>query len=457
MRNTMTYNFMEFQPDTVINNKYNVIKLLGKGAMGHVYLVKRISDSKEVVLKELMFSSDNIGKDEARELFCREAEIMKNFEHPCLPKMYEVFTWNGYDFIAMEYVKGDTLEELIDDTDKPFSENRAIGWIMDIAEGLDYLHNSFKNPIVYRDIKPSNIIITAQNKARLIDFGIARYYNPDKDTDTLRLGSPGYAAPEQYRGRGQSSPQSDIFGLGVVLYQLLTKYDPTVTPFKLPPMKSQNPLVSDELEKIVMKAMDVKPLKRYISAMELKEVLEKYLIEQNRKKSPKSHFTVQSQPSVQSQPIPVLGKKQSSGHQLKSPVTPARRFTLIETMIIVAIICILFSILIPNFMKARQAGIAEQCESSLKVIATALEMYYTDNQYYPPDLSYLTVNKNISYLKHLPICFASRDLPYKYEVNSKHNNYTLSCGGAGVHTMAYPNSLGNFPQYTPGKGIIWFH
>ena len=110
-----------------------------------------------------------------------------------------------------------------------------------------------------------------------LDFGISCYYNPDKNTDTFRLGSPGYAAPEQYKGRGQSSAQTDIFALGVLLFQLLTGYDPSFTPFKFPNMKTLNPLISDELEKIVLRAIELKPVKRYISIVEFKEQLEKYL------------------------------------------------------------------------------------------------------------------------------------------------------------------------------------
>ena len=262
----------------ILNGKYIVKKLLGKGAMGSAYLVQRLTDNKEMVVKELNFSSDSgLDGNAAREIFFREAEFMATFNHPGLPKMYGVFIENGNDYLTMDYIKGRTLEQVINTVGKAFSEDRAIRWAIKIADILDYLHNSFSKPIVYKDLKPSNIIIDRDDNPVIIDFGITRYYNPDKDTDTFRLGSPGYAPPEQYKGRGQTSPQSDIFALGVVLYQLLTNYDPSLTPFKFPPMKTLNNSISSDLENIILKAVNLNPLMRYISVRDFKEHLEKYL------------------------------------------------------------------------------------------------------------------------------------------------------------------------------------
>ncbi|MEW6216021.1 MAG: serine/threonine-protein kinase, partial [Nitrospirota bacterium] len=195
---------MSLETGTVLNNIYRVVKLLGKGAMGNVYLVERIKDDKQFVVKELIFTkAAGLDENTAREIFHREAEFMVKFDHPGLPKMYGIFSQGGNDYLVMDYIEGKTLEEIINSSDKSVAEDKAIRWSIELCEIIDYLHNSFEKPIVYRDLKPSNIIITPDGKAKLVDFGIARYYNPDKNTDTFSYGSPGYAAPEQYKGKGQ--------------------------------------------------------------------------------------------------------------------------------------------------------------------------------------------------------------------------------------------------------------
>ncbi|MEQ8225692.1 MAG: serine/threonine-protein kinase, partial [Candidatus Eremiobacterota bacterium] len=179
--------------------------------------------------------------------------------------------------LTMDYIEGKTLEEIINSSWKPVEKNKAITWTIQIAEIIDYLHNSFQKPLVYRDLKPSNIIIKPEEKPVLVDFGIARYYNPDKSSDTFNYGTPGYAAPEQYKGKGQSTPQSDIFGLGAILFQMLTGYDPSLKPLQFPSMKSLNPDISEELESTIFKAIQLDPMNRYISIREFKEILQKYL------------------------------------------------------------------------------------------------------------------------------------------------------------------------------------
>ena len=246
--------------------------------MGNVYLVERIKDDKKFVIKELMFSEKApLNREDAWEIFKREAAFMEKFDHFGIPEVYGVFSEKDRHYLVMDYVEGKTLEEIINSSDKPVEIRQAIKWTVGLCEILDYLHNSFKAPIVYRDLKPSNIIINSNKFVRLVDFGIARYYNPDKDEDTFSYGSPGYAPPEQYKGRGQSSPQTDIFALGVILFQMLTGYDPTLKPFHFPSMKSLNLNVPEELEKIVNRAIQLEPLKRYISMAEFKEALENYL------------------------------------------------------------------------------------------------------------------------------------------------------------------------------------
>ena len=271
----------------ILNNKYRVVKELGKGAMGSVYLVEDIRNNMRYAVKKLDINPHSgIEEEKAKAIFFKEVEFISRFDHPGLPKYYENFMEGSSYFVTMEYIKGETLEEIIN-RHSSVSEKKAIKWIIKLGKILDYLHNSFEAPIVYRDLKPANIIITDDRSVKLIDFGISRYYNPDKNTDTFRLGSPGYAAPEQYKNQGQSSPQTDVFSLGVIFFQLLTGYDPTVTPFKFPPIKSLNRSIPDELERIAKRAIELKPLNRYISVSEFTETLEKYLNSDKKEKREK--------------------------------------------------------------------------------------------------------------------------------------------------------------------------
>ncbi|MEQ8222456.1 MAG: tetratricopeptide repeat protein [Candidatus Eremiobacterota bacterium] len=269
---------MSLEKGTVLNNIYRVDKLLGSGAMGNVYLVERLTDTGRFVVKEIFPpEAMSLEPDNAREIFFREAEIMARFSHPGLPGMHGAFSHDGRDYITMDYIEGKTLEEIMNSSKEPVPVNKAVSLIIEIADIMAYLHNSFETPLVYRDLKPSNIIITPRGNAKLIDFGIARYYTPGKNTDTFRFGTPGYAAPEQHKHRGQSGPQTDIFGLGVILYQMVTKYDPTVTPFIFPPMKPLNPHVDGELEFIIRKAIHMDHTKRYSNMEDFRLELERYL------------------------------------------------------------------------------------------------------------------------------------------------------------------------------------
>jgi len=231
----------------IIKKRYKIIKTLGTGGMGSVYLAHDLEKDMSVSIKEMHKISDPVERAKDIGQFGKEAKFLTKLSHPNLPRLYEFFFEDARPYLVMEYIEGKTLEEIMTSSKEPVPVNKAVSLIIEIADIMAYLHNSFETPLVYRDLKPSNIIITPRGNAKLIDFGIARYYTPGKNTDTFRFGTPGYAAPEQHKHRGQSGPQTDIFGLGVILYQMVTKYDPTVTPFIFPPMKPLNPHVDGEL------------------------------------------------------------------------------------------------------------------------------------------------------------------------------------------------------------------
>jgi len=481
---------MSLETGTVLNDTYRVVRLLGKGAMGNVYLVEQLGDDKQFVVKELVFSP-GVGPDPdtAWQIFKREATFMEKINHPGVPRVYGVFTQEGRNYLVMDYIAGDTLEVIINSSTSLDSES-AIRWTIELCEILDYLHNSFEAPIVYRDMKPSNVIITPEGKAKLVDFGIARYYNPDKNTDTFSFGSPGYAAPEQYKGRGQSSPQTDVFALGVILYQMLTKYDPTLKPFTFPPVKTLNPGIPDGLENIVTRAIQLEPLKRYISIQEFKESLEKYIYNTTGKSSPFASKTKSGKKtnkwtmaggilcvfSIFTCPFSFLlaffGLIASITGQIKADRDSSISSSYCEVAVALNLIIILISLCIfPNFFKANSAGRLAACESNLKNIATALEMYATDFEgYYPPSLDYLVTPLDAiggtTYMKVIPRCpcgqniyhkfwFGTKDIPYTYTFHNSHLNFTLYCGcpGSHVETGMFPADE-CWPQYTPGDGIM---
>ena len=358
---------------------------------------------------------------------------------------------------------------------------------MELAEILDYLHNSFKAPIVYRDLKPANIIITPLGKVKLVDFGIARYYSPDKNTDTFSYGSPGYAAPEQYKGRGQTTPRSDVFGLGVILFQLLTKYDPTLKPFTFPPVNSLNSSVYSQLEDVIKRAISLDPMKRYISVKEFYEELEKYLgISKSKIASKLDSKNKPFKIHMIYLPFTALivglimdmafGTQYITTILLPIPVIVILLFLLTMYLLIrkketfyvsvpevigIAIIAALFSaFVIQGFIRGNFSGKFAACESNLKNQAMALELYAQDfeNQY-PPSLEYLTQNissEGKPYMKLLPLCPLS-GAPYSYEADKTTGNYTICCGEADTHIKpeyGFRVHEGCWPQYTPGKGIV---
>ncbi len=265
---------MALNSGTIIKG-YEIKETIGTGAMSTVYLAKRRNRSYAV--KELR--TDFSSSEEEKILinaFQREADLLYSMEHPGLPRLYTNFKCNGKSYLVMEYIKGKSLEDIIKDRTKPFEEEKALRLGIQICEILCYLHNLSPEPVIYRDLKPSNIIVTGEDRLRLIDFGVARRYDPGKDCDTVRLGTPGYAAPEQCRKKGQSIPQSDIYALGVVLHQLLTLYDPSVTPFKLPAIRKLNPAIPEQMEYLINKAINLTPRDRYIDTFLFRDELVDY-------------------------------------------------------------------------------------------------------------------------------------------------------------------------------------
>jgi serine/threonine protein kinase len=176
---------------------------------------------------------------EATDAFQREADLLSQLTHPSLPRLYEQNCKLEQWYLIMDFFEGETLEDYQNKTPNKrllLSEVFSIG--LQLCDVLEYLHSQ-QPPIVFRDLKPANIILAPEGKVYVIDFGIARFFKPGQSKDTIALGSPGYAAPEQY-GRVQTTPRADIYSLGAVLHQLLTGKDPSEAPLRFAPLRGKH-------------------------------------------------------------------------------------------------------------------------------------------------------------------------------------------------------------------------
>jgi len=263
-----------FQPGTLIDNRYRVERLLGQCGMSNIYVCQdtRLGGTQHAVKEMTARYSNPEEQAAALNHFHREANLLARLRHPSLPTVTDYFQFQGRYYLVMEYVKGEDLGRMLSRVAGPLPERQVAEWGAEIATVLYYLHCQKPDAIIFRDVKPSNIMIDG-SKVKLIDFGIARHFNPSKKGDTMRIGSPGYAPPEQYSG--QTDPRSDIYALGVTLHQALTGRDPTQTqtPFQLPPARSLNPQVSEEMARIIGRATQMLPENRYQDMLEMKRDL----------------------------------------------------------------------------------------------------------------------------------------------------------------------------------------
>ncbi len=260
----------------VLGERYHILQVIGQGGMGAVYLAedKRLR-SKQWAIKEMSDAgiTTQLDRDEAVDAFEREAALLAQLDHPYLPKVIDFFSQSNSHYLVMDYIDGRTLKELLENRPNPFSETKVVEWAGHVCDVLAYLHAQ-NPPIIFRDLKPANIMLTQkESRIKLIDFGIARLFKPGQKGDTLRLGTPGYAPPEQYSTKGQSASSSDIYALGVTMHQLLTRHDPTNTPFQLPPVKRLNPAVSDSVAQVISHATKTEMTHRYQTAAEMKRAL----------------------------------------------------------------------------------------------------------------------------------------------------------------------------------------
>lgn len=266
----------DIHPDGhLLENRYRIIRGLG-GDFGMVYLAEDEQDKRQVAVKQL---------PEQMIVQCEwQADMRPLLLHPAIPRIYAYFTEIEYAYLVSEYIPGKNLEENLDETEGFLAEKRVVKWAIELCEVLTYLHTHPHYPMVFRDLKPNNLVLDEQDHVHLVDFELAKVFPPgylqhptpefvhfDRG---LKIGTEGYSPPEQYRGF--VTPASDLYALGATLHHLITRRDPRKEPahtFQAFPARTLNPNVSLALEAILMKALENEIAHRYSSAEEMKSAL----------------------------------------------------------------------------------------------------------------------------------------------------------------------------------------
>ncbi|MGH9901109.1 MAG: protein kinase domain-containing protein [Pyrinomonadaceae bacterium] len=272
-------------PNTILNGRYEIVRRIGGGGMGAVYYAKdkNIGDAPRAVM-EMFHAQLAVSQDEkAIGDFKRESMLLASLEHRSIPTIYDYFYDDpaGRFYLVMKYISGgDFLSRLRNAPGGRIDEQTVTDWGMQVADVLYYLHSQ-RPPIIYRDLKPANLMIDGNNgRVMLIDFGIARWVQKEEKGVTA-VGTMGYAPPELFSGKVE--PRSDLYSLGATLFHLLTGGDPQDNPLlifdfaKNPRPRYINPALSNEMERILMRAVEYKPEARFRSAEEMRDVLAAHL------------------------------------------------------------------------------------------------------------------------------------------------------------------------------------
>lgn len=266
----------QLQAGSSLMNRYAIEEVIGVGGMGAVYRARDMhfpNAVKLVAVKEMIIQTrDPLVRKTIVQNFEREANILVTLEHPCIPRIFDYFSINERSYLVLELIQGKDLEELLGHSQVGYSEEQVIQWAIELCDVLNYLHNHKPEPIIFRDMKPSNIMINQNNHVVLIDFGIAKSFRGNQKG--TMIGTEGYSPPEQYRG--EASMQADIYALGATLHHVLTRKDPRLEPpftFGDRPIRKLNPSISVEMETVINTALQYNPSDRFPSADAMKDAL----------------------------------------------------------------------------------------------------------------------------------------------------------------------------------------
>jgi eukaryotic-like serine/threonine-protein kinase len=267
----------QLPPGAILQDRYQIVGVLGVGGMGSVYQARDLrfpNVTKLCAVKEMM----NLATDpQVRQLtiqnFEREANILATLDHPAIPEIFDYFSEDNRSFLVMEFISGKSLEDLMEESESFLDEADILEWSIQICGVLAYLHLHKPDPIIFRDLKPSNVMLDLHGNIRMVDFGIAKIFQTG-ERGTM-IGTEGYSPPEQYRG--EAGPSSDVYALGATLHALLTKQDPRLEPpfsFVDRPIRGVNPDVPPVFEAIIMKTLSYSVEDRFANAAEMLEALQ---------------------------------------------------------------------------------------------------------------------------------------------------------------------------------------
>ncbi len=249
---------------SVIDGKYEILKEIGRGGMSVVYLAMDKRLNKQWAVKEIRKKGSGKNDEIVVNSLLAEANMMKKLDHPALPRIVDIIDNGVTIYVVMDYIEGESLDKILNEYGAQ-SEELVVGWAKQLCDALSYLHSQ-KPPIIYRDMKPANVMLKPEGNIKIIDFGIAREYKEQNLADTTVLGTKGYAPPEQYSG--QTDARSDIFALGMTMHHLLTGVDPR-SGEAYAPVRQWNPELSEGIEIIIDKCVEPAAENRYQSCSDL--------------------------------------------------------------------------------------------------------------------------------------------------------------------------------------------
>ena len=260
---------------SLLDGKYKILNKIGQGGMSVVYLAMNEKANKQWAIKE-MRKEKNKNYEIMKQSLITETNLLKELKHPYLPSIADIIENDDTIIIVMDYVEGRPLSDILSE-EGVIEEDKVADYAIQLCDVLDYLHSQ-NPPIIYRDLKPANIMLRPDGKITLIDFGTARKYNYDSVSDTTCLGTIGYAAPEQFAGDTlrQTDARTDIYNLGATMYHLLTGVNPSEPPYELYPIRRWDESLSNGLEKIILRATRKDPDKRFNDCKEMSYALQHF-------------------------------------------------------------------------------------------------------------------------------------------------------------------------------------
>jgi serine/threonine protein kinase len=306
-------------PSELLHNRYKILEQVGSGGFGAVYKAQDMQNRQRLVaIKAILLDTLSASQAiDATDTFNRELSLLSDLDHPHLPGVHEHFIDSNHWYLVMDFIDGEPLDEYLQQRQiSSLSLEEAVDIGLQLCDVLRYLHQ-LKPAIIFRDIKPANIMRTPGGRIYLIDFGIARRFKPGQARDTTPLGSPGFAAPEQY-GKAQTTTRTDIYGLGATLYFLLTGYDPANTPFKLPPIASLRPTLPQPLAKLLTSMLALDAANRPANISAIQQVLVNYAAINRHVLTPPRHM---AHAATSGKPAPLRVPTPASQ---QAPVQPTR-------------------------------------------------------------------------------------------------------------------------------------